>query len=131
VGKSDKIRVFIGSRAGDLVVLHRVTGRLIELLQLRQDFRAELKVVMADQAYAALNAANEELRRSPRPQAQVSEGESNETVESVALAGAAAIQRLIADRDSVSQIFDHCNNLLLLHQWRKKKRQFRYRGRAC
>ncbi len=36
----------------------------------------------------------------PRPQAQVSEGESDETMERVALAGAAAIQRLIADRDS-------------------------------
>ena len=35
----------------------------------------------------------------PKPQDQVCEGES-ETMESVALAGAAAIQRLIADRDS-------------------------------
>jgi len=38
---------------------------------------------------------------TPRPQAQVSEGESDETIESVALAGATAIQRLIADRDSL------------------------------
>jgi hypothetical protein len=34
-----------------------------------------------------------------RPQGQVSESESDETVESVALAGASAIQRLIADRN--------------------------------
>ena len=33
--------------------------------------------------------------------AQVFEGESDETIESVALAGATAIQRLIADRDSL------------------------------
>jgi hypothetical protein len=38
---------------------------------------------------------------TPRPQAQVSDGESDETMESVALAGAAAIQRLIADRDNL------------------------------
>jgi len=38
---------------------------------------------------------------TPNPQAQASEGESDETIESVALAGAAAIQRLIADRDSL------------------------------
>jgi hypothetical protein len=37
---------------------------------------------------------------TPKLQAQVSEGEPDETVESVALAGATAIQRLIADRDS-------------------------------
>jgi len=37
---------------------------------------------------------------TPRSQAQASEGESDETIEGVALAGAAAIQRLIADRDS-------------------------------
>jgi hypothetical protein len=35
------------------------------------------------------------------PDPQVSEGESDETMESVALAGAAAIQRIIADRDSL------------------------------
>ena len=38
---------------------------------------------------------------TPKPQAQASEGEPDETMESVALAGAAAIQRLIADRDSL------------------------------
>jgi hypothetical protein len=38
---------------------------------------------------------------TPKPQAEASEGESNESVESVALAGAAAIQRLIADRDGL------------------------------
>ena len=37
----------------------------------------------------------------PKPQARASEAESNESVESVALAGAAAIQRLIANRDSL------------------------------
>ena len=36
-----------------------------------------------------------------KPQAQLSEGVSEETIESVALAGAAAIQRLIADRDTL------------------------------
>jgi predicted nucleic acid-binding Zn-ribbon protein len=38
---------------------------------------------------------------TPKPQAQASESESDETMESVALAGAAAIQRLIADRDNL------------------------------
>jgi hypothetical protein len=37
----------------------------------------------------------------PKPQAQLSEGGSDATIESVALAGAAAIQRLIADRDNL------------------------------
>jgi hypothetical protein len=36
-----------------------------------------------------------------KSKAQASEGESDKTVESVALAGAAAIQRLIAERDSL------------------------------
>jgi hypothetical protein len=38
---------------------------------------------------------------TPKPQAEASEAESNESLESVALAGATAIQRLIADRDSL------------------------------
>jgi hypothetical protein len=38
---------------------------------------------------------------TPKPQAPVYEGETDETVESVALAGATAIQRLIADRDNL------------------------------
>jgi hypothetical protein len=38
---------------------------------------------------------------TPKPQAQASEGEPDETMESVALAGAAAIQCLIADRDNL------------------------------
>jgi len=38
---------------------------------------------------------------TPKPQAQASEGESDETMESVALAGAVAIQRLISDRDNL------------------------------
>ena len=38
---------------------------------------------------------------TPKPQAQISEGGSDATIESVALAGAAAIQRLIADRDNL------------------------------
>ena len=38
---------------------------------------------------------------TPKPQAQASEGEFDETMESVAIAGAAAIQRLIADRDNL------------------------------
>ena len=38
---------------------------------------------------------------TPKPQTQASESESDETIESVALAGATAIQRLIADRDSL------------------------------
>jgi hypothetical protein len=38
---------------------------------------------------------------TPKPQAQVSEGHPNETIESVALAGATAIQHLIADRDNL------------------------------
>jgi hypothetical protein len=36
-----------------------------------------------------------------KPQSQLSEGMAEETIESVALAGAAAIQRLIADRDTL------------------------------
>jgi hypothetical protein len=38
---------------------------------------------------------------TPKPQARLSEGGSDETIESVALAGAVAIQRLIADRDNL------------------------------
>jgi hypothetical protein len=38
---------------------------------------------------------------TPKSQAQFSEGDPDETIESVALAGAAAIQRLIADRDNL------------------------------
>jgi hypothetical protein len=38
---------------------------------------------------------------APRPQSQLPEGGSEESIESVALAGAAAIQRLIADRDTL------------------------------
>jgi hypothetical protein len=38
---------------------------------------------------------------TPKPQAQTSEGEFDEAMESVAIAGAAAIQRLIADRDNL------------------------------
>jgi hypothetical protein len=38
---------------------------------------------------------------TPKPHVQTSEGESDDTVESVALAGAVAIQRLIADRDNL------------------------------
>ena len=38
---------------------------------------------------------------TPKPQPQASEGESDGTMESVALAGAAAIQHLIADRDNL------------------------------
>lgn len=38
---------------------------------------------------------------TPRPQAELSEVMVEETIESVALAGAAAIQRLIADRDTL------------------------------
>jgi hypothetical protein len=38
---------------------------------------------------------------TPKPQAQVSQGESDETMESVALAGATAIQCLIAERDKL------------------------------
>jgi hypothetical protein len=34
VGESDEIRIFTRSGSGVLVVLHRVTGRLIELLEL-------------------------------------------------------------------------------------------------
>jgi predicted nucleic acid-binding Zn-ribbon protein len=40
---------------------------------------------------------------TPRPPAQASESDSDRTVESVALAGAAAIQRLITDRDSLRE----------------------------
>jgi hypothetical protein len=36
-----------------LVVLHRVTGRLIEKLELSQDSRAEFDIVTADQGNAA------------------------------------------------------------------------------
>ena len=38
---------------------------------------------------------------TPKPEAQVSNGGPDETIESVALAGASAIQRLIADRDNL------------------------------
>jgi hypothetical protein len=38
---------------------------------------------------------------TPKTQAQASEGEFDEAMESVAIAGAAAIQRLIADRDNL------------------------------
>ncbi len=38
---------------------------------------------------------------TPKPQAQSAEGSSDESIESVALAGVAAIQRLIADRDNL------------------------------
>ena len=38
---------------------------------------------------------------TPKPQTQAFEDEPDETMESVALAGAAAIQRLIADRDNL------------------------------
>jgi predicted nucleic acid-binding Zn-ribbon protein len=45
----------------------------------------------------------ENLRQviTSRPQAQVSDGGSDETIESVALAGVAAIQQLIAERDNL------------------------------
>jgi hypothetical protein len=52
VGKSDKIRVFTRRERCALNVVHRVTGRLIELLKLGQDFGAELDVMMADQGNA-------------------------------------------------------------------------------
>jgi gluconate kinase len=38
---------------------------------------------------------------TPKTQAQASEGEFDEAMESVAIAGAAAIQRVIADRDNL------------------------------
>ena len=38
---------------------------------------------------------------TPKPQAQLTEGGPDETIESVARAGAAAIQHLIADRDAL------------------------------
>jgi hypothetical protein len=38
---------------------------------------------------------------TPKPEAQVSTDGHDETIESVALAGASAIQRLIADRDNL------------------------------
>ena len=45
----------------------------------------------------------ENLRQviTSRPQAQVSDGGSDDTIESVALAGVAAIQQLIAERDNL------------------------------
>ena len=44
---------------------------------------------------------------TPKHEAQVSTGSPDETIESVALAGASAIQRLIADRDNLR----NCANL--------------------
>lgn len=41
------------------------------------------------------------LRQTIPPQVQASEEGSNETIESIALAGAAAIQRIIADRNNL------------------------------
>jgi hypothetical protein len=53
VGESDEIRIFTRSGSGVLVVLHRATGRLIKLLELSQDSRAEFDIVTADQGNAA------------------------------------------------------------------------------
>ena len=43
---------------------------------------------------------------TPKPQAQSSEPQSDETIESIAIAGAAAIQHLIADRDNLRDCVD-------------------------
>ena len=43
---------------------------------------------------------------TPKPQAQSSEPQPDETIESIAIAGAAAIQHLIADRDNLRDCVD-------------------------
>jgi len=127
VGKSDEIRFLL--RRGDcrLVVLDRLAGDPIELLELRQDPPAELQVVLADQAEApaklligGIHGRQVSLLNTDTVSQVVALGDelldrrhAGESDAFYGLIGATVRNLGLGSRgDDLSQVFNHGNELL-------------------